>query len=362
MLSVDDIERKTNAGNVEALLNLARECDARGDGAQAVEHLKQAAATGDLAAKAALGAHLLSEAPYDQREGARLTLEAAKAGNAEATHLLAVLAASGVVAAQSWSDALKHLERAAELGLKRAQAELAMLAGEAPLAAALSAGDAPASPNWERLRKAVDVRKWIVPSQARVVSSSPRIAVAERFFSAEICDWLIQTGRPYLRPAKTNDPATGSGRYETARTNSSAEPGLSQTDLMTHLVRARISALTGPPTLAMEGTAILHYTSGQQYYRHYDFFDTDSPGNARQVAQYGQRVLTFLGYLNDDYDGGETDFPKIGWRFKGRKGDGLFFWNILPSGQPDHMTQHAGLPPLRGEKWLLSQWVRGRVS
>jgi hypothetical protein len=64
--------------------------------------------------------------------------------------------------------------------------------------------------------------------------------------------------------------------------------------------------------------------------------------------------------LNEGYAGGETDFPRIGYRFKGRTGDALVFGNVEPSGKPDPRTMHAGLPPTSGEKWLLSQWVRDR--
>jgi hypothetical protein len=36
------------------------------------------------------------------------------------------------------------------------------------------------------------------------------------------------------------------------------------------------------------------------------------------------------------------------------------FFNVLPSGEPDYLTVHAGLPPRTGVKWLLSQWIRDR--
>jgi hypothetical protein len=70
--------------------------------------------------------------------------------------------------------------------------------------------------------------------------------------------------------------------------------------------------------------------------------------------------MTFLTYLNDDYEGGETDFPRIGYRYKGRRGDALYFVNVDGAGAPDYRTVHAGLPPASGTKWLLSQWVRSR--
>ena len=77
----------------------------------------------------------------------------------------------------------------------------------------------------------------------------------------------------------------------------------------------------------------------------------------------GQRAATLLVYLNDDYEGGETDFPRINFRFKGGLGDALIFSNIDPAGAPDYDTVHAGLPPTTGEKWLFCNgFGRGRWS
>ena len=70
---------------------------------------------------------------------------------------------------------------------------------------------------------------------------------------------------------------------------------------------------------------------------------------------------TFLLYLNDGYEGGETDFPSAGLSFKASTGDALFFANVTREGRPDPLGLHAGRPPLSGEKWILSQWIRDRV-
>ena len=74
----------------------------------------------------------------------------------------------------------------------------------------------------------------------------------------------------------------------------------------------------------------------------------------------GQRVATCLTWLNDDYAGGETEFPRIGFRHRGNPGDAMLFLNVTPDRRPDPLSLHAGLPPTRGRKWLLSQWVRDR--
>jgi hypothetical protein len=108
--------------------------------------------------------------------------------------------------------------------------------------------------------------------------------------------------------------------------------------------------------------AVLHYDVGEQSKEHFDFVDPRTPHYAREIADKGQRIVTFLVYLNDDYDGGETDLVKLGIKHKGRRGEGLFFVNALANGEADLRTLHAGRPPTRGEKWIVSQFVRNRAT
>jgi hypothetical protein len=64
--------------------------------------------------------------------------------------------------------------------------------------------------------------------------------------------------------------------------------------------------------------------------------------------------------LNDDFEGGELEFPLVGQRFKGETGDALYFAHVNQSGGPERLSLHAGLPIVRGEKYVLSQWIHDR--
>jgi prolyl 4-hydroxylase len=192
-----------------------------------------------------------------------------------------------------------------------------------------------------------------------MLSNSSRIAVLDGFLTPESCDWLIARARPHLERAKVYDPSTGP-EASPIRTNTEFHIGTFDSDLIVMLLQHRIAALTGLSPLGMEACTILHYSPGEEFRRHHDFFDTSTPDNARIVAAEGQRVLTFLVYLNEDYTGGETEFPYLRQRFRGRKGDAMMFWNVAPDFSPDLRTLHAGLPVISGEKWLFSQWIRGR--
>jgi prolyl 4-hydroxylase len=86
------------------------------------------------------------------------------------------------------------------------------------------------------------------------------------------------------------------------------------------------------------------------------------PNYDNEIGRRGERIITFLVYLNDGYEGGATDFPRLSVRHKGRRREGLFFTNALADGTPDTRMVHAGLPPATGEKWVLSQFVRNRSA
>lgn len=273
-------------------------------------------------------------------------------------HVMAMRAAEGAGLPQSWDDALDHLERAAEQGLTLAQAELAALVHDWPLCAQIAAADSPMDLHWAGLRRRVNIHEWLDSPPKKIVSASPRVAVVENFASPEVCQWVIARARGGLTRATVFDHETGEARVETVRTNSQCYFPRDAGDLVLCLLRARISRIAELPVDWMEVPMVLHYAPGEEFLPHFDFFDAEQPGMARVIAGRGQRVLTFLLALNESYEGGETAFPELGSRWKGRTGSGLFFWNVEPDGTPDRRTSHAGLPPAGGEKWMLSQWVR----
>ena len=121
---------------------------------------------------------------------------------------------------------------------------------------------------------------------------------------------------------------------------------------------ARCSLL--PPENA-EPITVLCYGPGDEYRPHSDYYDPRHPGSATGLRMGGQRVATFLAYLNDVAAGGDTAFPRIDLAVAPERGSGLLFFNCLPDGAPDPQTLHAGTPVEEGEKWLLSRWIRAGV-
>jgi hypothetical protein len=282
-----------------------------------------------------------------------MLFSAAAEGDAEAAHFAAVLYASGIVVERDWKVAFDYLTRAAELGFPLARDELYLLARGAVERNQEKEQD-PA--HWKKLCEAIDLTDWVTTPPQKLVSRDPRITVVEGAAPSLICDWLIERAKPHRAAASVFDQKSGELHYSKERTNSVASFDALKRDMIFAVLRLRIAALTGL-SFGMEVPNILHYTVGQCYGLHFDFIAA-TKSDATHLTQGRQRVLTFLLYLNDDYEGGETRFPRIPWQHKGRKGDAMFFWNVNPQGQPDPKTLHEGSAPTKGEKWLFSQWIQ----
>lgn len=315
--------------------------------------LEKRARAGEPSARFELGTMLLTgtRAAADGPRGIALIEEAAASGHAEAIERSALFEVMGVARPPSWDRALDRLAEAAEKGSGKAQAQLLLLAGDLPST----------ERQWPALRAQISVEELLKLPDKRALSDEPRIRVMEGFATAAECRWLIALGSDRLQPATIFDEASGTLKKDPARTNKGIEFQLLDMDLVTELIRTRISAATRLPLPLFETSQLLHYAVGEEFRPHYDFLDPGNPAYSDQFARFGQRVATFLIYLNEEFEGGETDFPKASIRYRGATGDALFFANVDQAGKPDPLTLHAGVPPTAGEKWIFSQWIRDRA-
>ena len=315
----------------------------------AIDTLRERARQGDARALSVLGRRLLLGlgTPPAPQEGHACLVGAAARGDGEAAALLARLSAWGALQAQSWPEALHHLQRAAELGWTPAQRELRFLARHE--------GD-----DWPALCGRVDIGSLTASPASRVLAASPQVRAIKDFATPEECAWLIGLARDDLRRAQVYRKDAEGYMESGTRTNSEADYTFGNADLVLRVIIERIARAVGLSTRLFEVAKLLHYEPGQQFAPHHDFQQPTTPALAREIAQRGQRVATVLVYLNDDFEGGETEFPRIGLRHRGATGDALMFANVRPDGALDHDSLHAGLPTTRGVKWVLSQWIRSR--
>jgi hypothetical protein len=328
--------------------------DAAGNHHEAINALARGTGAGDVACMRELGKRLLTgdRSPALPPEGARFLVDAANRGDAEAAARVAALTALGLYRAQNWREALAWLVLAAQRGWQLARDQLI----------ALAAKPGTDRKDWQRLADEIDLPAWGTSPAGRSLSADPVVQVVENFISPAVCDWIISRARGRLTRARVYDAVAGHDLVSNTRTNSVANCSLGNVELLDLLLQSRMSVACRQPMRNMEAPAVLHYAVGEQNSDHYDFVDPQIPNYAQELARNGQRVVTFLVYLNDDYEGGETAFPQLGFSHKGKRGEGLFFVNALPDMQPDLRMVHSGQPTTRGEKWIVSQFIRSRAT
>jgi prolyl 4-hydroxylase len=269
----------------------------------------------------------------------------ARAGVPDAMLLAASIAAAGWGRPQDWRAALDWLVAAADAGAERARGELRLLAGEA--------GD-----DWRGLADRVDLEAWRRAREARVVEPSPWIATSDGFLERSLCRWLIERARPLQKASLVYDSMTGRAVEDDVRTNTAATFALDEIDIPMLLLRERVANTIGAPVSHLENLSVFHYLPGQRFTTHVDYL---TPTRDRaDIAAKGQRPYTFLVYLNDAFDAGETHFIDLGLKLRGKAGEALFWRNLTEGGEPDLRTTHEGHSPTRGEKWLLSVFVRDK--
>ncbi|HEX2592055.1 MAG TPA: 2OG-Fe(II) oxygenase [Rhizomicrobium sp.] len=375
-----DLMQRAKRGDTEAQFALAMEHANAGQARDALTWMTKAADGGAMIAEAQLGIWQLlgMVAERNTREGLKRIRKAARAGDDISCLLLSGLNAMGILAPQDWTAARDWLIEAARLGNVRALTQLSLLlpedfAGrEAFALKAAASGYAPAAglfdvskmeaSDLDAAKAALNLAQIAaVPIDTTTERDGPRLQTARGFLPEPWCRYIRALAEPLLVPSDVHNAALGRTVLG-VRTSSHMAFGAADTDPLLAIVSHRIARWTATHVACGEHTTVLRYRPGEEYRRHVDYFDPAIPTIWAEAQRAGQRELTVLVWLNDDFGGGETEFPLADFRFRGQTGDALAFWNVLPDGAPDRRTTHAGLPVQSGEKWLISKWIRARAQ
>lgn len=294
---------------------------------------------------------------------AQLLRSAVEAGDAVAARELALWCLTGQIIRRDLAASRALFERGAELGDAYSTAVArAFIAGgvggppDWPRAVRLLRGAAAGDPDAAaqlQLIEAMDLDPAGNPQREprfEILSDAPEIRLFPSLFTAAECAYLIDLTEPLQRPSVVIDPRTGQQVPNPIRTSSAAGFPFTDENPAIHALNRRLAEASGSDVRSGEPLQVLRYAPGERYHEHSDAL----PG----VPFNQQRVLTFLVYLNEDYEGGETAFPPLGIKVRGRTGDGLLFRNASAAGTPDPRAIHAGLPVTRGIKYVASRWIR----
>jgi len=193
-----------------------------------------------------------------------------------------------------------------------------------------------------------------------VLRTSPRVVQIENFLTEEERDHLILHATPNLRLSEVVDPDSGEGLSNEYRTGMNHCFARSQ-DLIIKGIEAKIADACGVRIEQLETLQVNKYEVGNQFKPHQDWLDEKTPGHLKQLALGGQRTLSIIVYLKAPEEGGDTLFEALNLRVAPTPMTALLWYNVNDKLEPDHRVLHAGLPVTKGEKWILTCWIRERA-
>lgn len=199
---------------------------------------------------------------------------------------------------------------------------------------------------------------FMVHPQSRGISSKTDSwippEVYPNFLTEAECNHLIEHARPHLRRSEV----IGNTKNEVSRVRTSKQTWLDCTDPVVKKIYDRVANLTNLPLAHMEKLQVARYTPGQEYKYHHDACCNTSPSCLHQNKTKGLRNRTILMYLNDNFEGGATEFPKYKFKVLPARGTAVVFHPLNVQETHCHpLALHGGLPVLSGDKWIANLWI-----
>ncbi len=189
-----------------------------------------------------------------------------------------------------------------------------------------------------------------------VVNLGADILLFERLLDPELCQHIIQITECYqLEPARIEIGSVAN----LIRSNDLLFLGNEHNSLLAstnqlllekiNIVQQYLDRDYGVKFTNTETCSILRYQPGQFYQRHIDNFLLSD--RFEEVARNVPiRDVSVVGYLNENFTGGETFFDRQNLKVKPQQGSAIVF----PS---DYTHPHQSLPVITGQKYVFTSWL-----
>lgn len=189
-------------------------------------------------------------------------------------------------------------------------------------------------------------------NEGRVYSEEPLIIVFDNAVSEEVCDEIMAK---HIADGMNPDSGTQSRQESYAQVTEEVEQRGISLGMDPHHYNIIANAIVencGFPHSYIEAIDIYNYDVGRYLDLHHDY-----PYDPKQINYYSHggndRVGTGILYLNDDYEGGSTHFPKLGIDVQPKKGSILYFKQCYDEAT-NWSTIHESKVITKGTKWIAS--------
>lgn len=193
--------------------------------------------------------------------------------------------------------------------------------------------------------------------QRDILSQDPLVYIIDNYITDEECEHMKKIAIPTLKQSYVSSDKGGT--VSSGRTSKNTWIG-HDTDDITKSIAQRTSELVKLPMKTAESFQVVHYGETNEYRAHYDSWDHNGSEKTLRCIKYGgPRLLTALVYLNDVEEGGSTRFCKLDINVEPKKGRLLVFQNTINGSIDKHiLSEHAGMPVIKGEKYIFNLWYR----
>ena len=178
------------------------------------------------------------------------------------------------------------------------------------------------------------------------------------FLTPEECEKTIDTINRNLRQSGVSygPPST----FRTSRTNHMIDVDPEWTKVLDY----KMANILGVNPKFSEGIQGQRYDESEYFKEHCDWFDpnVDDPQDESGLLTIGQRTWTFMVYLNNVEEGGETVFRRINRTFLPRQGTAIVWNNLYPDGHGNPYSIHEAMPIIKGNKWVITKWFRSEIN
>lgn len=175
----------------------------------------------------------------------------------------------------------------------------------------------------------------------------------DSFITEKDCKYLINL-------IKTNNQkstvVSAEGNAYQSQSRNSSTCHLSNSDKIVKKLFNSISKELNLDKSLGEGLQGQLYQPGQYFKAHHDWFTEDDLH--KYGKDTGNRTHTLMIYLNDTFEGGKTDFPKINFTATPKAGRAVTWNNLKSDGSGDEDALHEGMEVTKGKKYIITAWYR----
>jgi len=211
----------------------------------------------------------------------------------------------------------------------------------------------------------------LCPYKFEILSVDPGVTLVHEFISSKEKTMLKAEA---IEQGMLNTPYIVSGVHQKSSDKRSSKVAY-LTDNGSNIARRiskRIETLTGLSILNgrhgkiihSENFQVMNYGVGGTVQGHLDTLVTSkemylNTGLMDHISESGgDRIASFMIYLNEVHAGGNTVFPQTGISIKPESGSALLWLNMNNNGTFDTRSCHLGCPVLYGEKWIANKWIK----